>query len=139
MSPYPMDPTEAVGPMRLVLTALPDEPTARRISRGALDLRLAACVNRWPIASAYWWKGQIEDAIEVIALFKTTPKRVGALVEYLGQEHPYDVPEIVELDVGRVHPPYLTYLVSVLGTDGHPLSRPRSPKSSQRPRRSVGP
>lgn len=123
--------------MRLVLTALPSEAAARRLIRDVLDRRLAACVNRWPIASAYWWEGRIENTKEVIALFKTTPKHVGALIEFLGLEHPYKVPEIVELGVGRVHGPYLAYLSSVLGSESPPLTENRVGRNRGRPRRSV--
>lgn len=81
-----------------------------------LDRRLAACASSWPIASTYWWKGALEAAEEVVILFKTTPKRVGALIQTLEREHPYDVPEVLELDVPRATDGYLAYLVSELGS-----------------------
>ncbi|HYK92458.1 MAG TPA: divalent-cation tolerance protein CutA [Thermoplasmata archaeon] len=120
MSPYPMDPVDATGPMRVVLTAAPAR-LADRLSRGALRRRLAACVNAVPIRSEYWWRGGLERADEVLLLFKTVPKRVGALFRYLASEHPYDVPEIIELDVPRVHPPYLRYLAGAIDPRAPPL------------------
>ena len=120
MSPYPLDPMEATGSMRLVITALPDTPAARRLVASALARRLAACAQVGPVESRYWWKGKLEGAAERVAVFKTTPKRVGALFEHIARLHPYDVPEIVEVDVARVHGPYLAYLADTLDRNAPP-------------------
>jgi len=121
MSPYPMDPIDATGPLRLVLTALPDGPEADRIVAEALEARLAVCAQRWPVRSAYWWKGRIEEATERVVLFKTAPKRVGALFRFLADRHPYEVPEILEVDVARVGGPYLEYVARTIDADAPPL------------------
>ena len=57
---------------------------------------------------------------EVLVVFKTVPKRVGALFESPRRTHPYDVPEMIELDVPRVDPPYLRYLAETLDADSPP-------------------
>ena len=49
---------------------------AERIGRTALEERLAACINiLGPIHSIYRWKGAIETADEVAAIFKTTTSK----------------------------------------------------------------
>ena len=120
MSPYPPDPVDATGPMRLVLVAAP-APVAPRLARGAIARRLAACVQALDIRSTYWWQGRVEDAQEVLLVYKTVAKRVGALFRYLATAHPYEVPEILELDVPRVNPPYLRYLAGAIDPDAPPL------------------
>lgn len=115
MSPYPPDPVDATGPMRIVLTTFPSEADAARAVAAVLARRLAVCAQRLPIRSSYWWKGRIESGEEVLVLFKTAPKRVGALFRALAKLHPYEVPELVELDVPRVAPGYLAYLLETLG------------------------
>jgi periplasmic divalent cation tolerance protein len=100
--------------LRVVYCGFPDADTARRIGDAAVARRLAACVNRFSIDSTYHWKGILERTSEVIALFKTSPRKVGALFEYLAREHPYEVPDIFEIPVGRVHRPYLEYLADTL-------------------------
>ncbi|MGI0132767.1 MAG: divalent-cation tolerance protein CutA [Thermoplasmata archaeon] len=115
-----MDPADATGPMRLVLCAFPDDASARTAIGRALTSRLAACAQRHPIASMYWWRGRIETAAEVVVVFKTVPKRVGALFRQLAEGHPHDVPEIVEIDVPRVHAPYLAYLAATIDADAPP-------------------
>jgi len=148
VSPYPMDPVDAVGPMRIVLCAFPTDASAARASRGAVEARLAACAQRVPVESSYWWHGKLEDASEVLVLFKTAPKRVGGLFRFLAAHHPYQVPEIVEIDVPRAHAPYLRYLSDTLDPDAPPppLGGGRSPirrgsprgRAARRPGRTRG-
>jgi periplasmic divalent cation tolerance protein len=114
VSPYPLDPVEARGPMRLVLTTYPSRESALRAVDAALARRLAACANLVPLDSRYWWKGRVESATEVLVVFKTVPKRVGALFRHVKETHPYDVPEVAEIDVPRVERDYLRYLATTL-------------------------
>jgi periplasmic divalent cation tolerance protein len=116
-----MDPVDATGPMRLVLCSFPNEESARQTIDGAIAGRLAACAQRFPIDSTYWWKGNVESAREVLVIFKTAPKRVDRLFRHIADQHPYDVPEIIELDVPRVHVPYLRYLSESIDPDAAPL------------------
>jgi periplasmic divalent cation tolerance protein len=120
MTPYPLDPVRAVGPMRLVLTTYPTRGAALRAVDAVLGEELAACANIVPISSRYWWKGSVEAADEALVLFKTVPKRVGALFRFLETNHPYEVPEIVEVDVPRVGANYLRYLAATLDPDSPP-------------------
>ena len=121
MSPYPMDPVDATGPMRLVLCAFPDDRRADGVIDEVLRLRLAACVSSVAMGSRYWWKGSLETASERLLVFKTVPKRVGALFRLLEARHPYVVPEIIEIDVPRVNDPYLAYLARTIDLDAPPL------------------
>ncbi len=80
----------------IVLTTLPDAETAEALTQEALNARLAACVQRAvPVRSSYRWRDTVETADEYTVTFKTSPLRVQALLELIGQRHPYDVPEIV--------------------------------------------
>ena len=79
---------------------------ARRLQRVVLDARLAACANLWPIESAYWWEGEVEEAREVRVIFKTDRTRVAALVALVEAEHPYRVPYLAWGQGERVTPAY---------------------------------
>lgn len=68
---------------------------ARRIARTCVEERLAACANIWPIASIYRWRGKIEEAGEVAALFKTRADRAEALLARIAALHSYDVPAAI--------------------------------------------
>jgi periplasmic divalent cation tolerance protein len=110
--PHEVGGTEGI--LRVVYCAFPDAASARRVGEAAVAKKLAACVNRFSIDSTYHWKGTIERTREVVALFKTSPRKLGALFEFLSRQHPYDVPDIFELPVGRAHRPYLEYLAATL-------------------------
>lgn len=114
MSPFPVEPARSLGPMRLVVTTFPTREAALRAVEEVLGAKLAACANVLPVHSRYWWKKGVESADESLVLFKTVPKRVGALFRYLEVNHPYDVPEVAELDVPRVGGAYLRYLAVTL-------------------------
>jgi len=122
VSPYPLEPARALGPMRFVLTTYPSREAAFAAVESVLNARLAACANVIDIRSRYWWKDRLESADEALVLFKTVPKRVGALFRHLESSHPYDVPEIVEVDVPRVGPAYLQYLAATIDPDALPPS-----------------
>jgi periplasmic divalent cation tolerance protein len=131
MSPYPADPEWARGPMRLVLTTYPGRERALAAVGDALARRLAACGSVVPVESRYWWKGAVLSEGEALVIFKTVPKRVGALFRFLEEGHPYDVPEIVEVDVPRASAGYLAYLAAT-------LDRSSGPPNADRVRRRGG-
>jgi len=150
VTPYPLDPVDATGPMRLVMTTFPSEAAADRAVASVLGARLAACAQSTPVRSRYWWDGKLRSDAEVLVIFKTVPKRVGALFRRLGELHPYDVPEVIEIDVPRVHPPYLAYLAETLDADAPPpplgggrvrATRPgsRRARGARRPARTRAP
>ena len=76
---------------------------AERIGRTVVEERLAACVNiLGPIRSIYRWRGAIETADEVAAIFKTHHWQSDALFERIAALHSYDVPCIVTWPVDKV-------------------------------------
>lgn len=84
---------------------------AERVARALVERRLAACVNVVPgVVSIYRWKGAVEREEEHLLVIKTRAERLPALREALVALHPYEVPELVALDVADGHPPYLAWL-----------------------------
>jgi periplasmic divalent cation tolerance protein len=123
VSPYPADPEWARGPMRLVITTYPDRARAAAAVDGAVARHLAACGSIVAVESHYEWNGKLQVEPEALVVFKTVPKRVGALFRFLEEGHPYDVPEIAELDVPRTTPAYLAYLTGTLDRASMPSPR----------------
>jgi periplasmic divalent cation tolerance protein len=116
--------------MRIVLSSYPSRDAALRAVEGGLARRLFACASLVAVDSRYFWNGRIESAPETLVVFKTVPKRVGALFRYLKETHPYDVPEIAEIDVPRADHEYVAYLVRTLDRAGlavPPSVHPRHP------------
>ena len=96
----------------LIVSTFPDKKSITKIANKLVKDKLAACVNITKISSIYSWQGKIENTSEYLALFKTTAKNKKILKEKIKSSHPYDVPEIAELDVNSINKPYLDWLVS---------------------------
>jgi periplasmic divalent cation tolerance protein len=79
-----------------VYATFASDEEARRIGRIAVEEGLAACVNILGAChSIYRWQGEIEEADEVAALFKTADGRAEALIARIGELHSYAVPAAV--------------------------------------------
>jgi len=84
---------------------------AERIGRIVVEERLAACINiLGPIRSIYRWKGKIESADEVAAIFKTHHWSGDALIERIAELHSYDVPCIVSWPIEKILRPYADWV-----------------------------
>lgn len=84
----------------LVLTTLPDPNAAEQLAAALVERRLAACVNVLaPCRSVYRWQGKIQRESEVPLLIKTQRARYGALEAAIRELHPYELPEIVAVDI----------------------------------------
>ncbi|MGN6519241.1 MAG: divalent-cation tolerance protein CutA [Dokdonella sp.] len=89
----------------------PDADTAARIARALVDEQLAACVQVLPgMTSTYRWKGAVHVDAEVLLLAKTVRARLDAVSARIAALHPYEVPELLALDVVDGAPGYLTWL-----------------------------
>ncbi len=100
----------------IIMSTFPSEESVADVGGKVVASRLCACVNFTKIRSIYSWRGKIEDQQEFIALFKTTAKSAKKLKAEIARLHPYEVPEIVELEMSDVTKPYLSWLVE--STDG---------------------
>ena len=101
-----------VAGMLIVLCTFPDVETARRISTEIISENLAACVNLIPaVESIYRWEGKIEQASEVLAIFKVAAKGFKKLETNLLEKHPYDTPEIVGIAAHQVSDGYLKWVL----------------------------
>ena len=84
--------------LRIVLVTAPNIKVARKLARVALQQKFVACANLIPrLESHYWWQGKIESANEILILFKTTQRNLGALEKLILKEHPYQTPEFIAL------------------------------------------
>jgi periplasmic divalent cation tolerance protein len=95
----------------IVFCTCPDEAVADRISLALVEERLAACVNRVPgVVSTYRWQGSVHRDIEVQLLIKTTRDRFDALRDRILGLHPYELPEVVAVDIALGSAPYLAWV-----------------------------
>ena len=97
----------------VVLCTSPDEASAERIATALVEECLAACVNRIPgIASTYRWQGKVCRDSEQLLLIKTTRERFDALRGRILALHPYELPEVIAVDIASGSAPYLDWIES---------------------------
>jgi periplasmic divalent cation tolerance protein len=95
----------------LVLSTTPDRDTAVSLASELVERRLAACCNLVDgVTSIYRWEGKREESSEVLLLIKTSAERVDALTRAIVELHPYDVPEVIAVDLTAAHIPYLDWM-----------------------------
>ena len=93
----------------VVLCTFPDIEQARQIGAALVERQVAACVNLLPgVESIYRWEGKVEQAAEVLGIIKTT--RYAELEAAIRELHPYQVPEILALEVAGGLPAYLAWV-----------------------------
>ena len=74
--------------------------------------RLVACGSVLPgVTSIYVWQGEQHESGEVLALFKTRRELYPALEARLKSLHPYEVPEIVAVELAAGLPAYLHWVM----------------------------
>ena len=95
----------------IIVSTFPSKQSVTSIANKLVKKKLAACVNITNISSIYAWKGKIENQSEYLALFKTTKKNQSKLKKELQKLHPYDIPEIAEINVDSINQSYLKWLV----------------------------
>ncbi|HST27965.1 MAG TPA: divalent-cation tolerance protein CutA [Rudaea sp.] len=102
----------------VIFCTCPDEASAARIADALVGEHLAACVNRIPvIASTYRWKGQIQNDGEVLLLIKSVRARFEALRARIIALHPYELPEVIAVDISLGHAPYLDWIAAQTSPD----------------------
>jgi len=100
----------------LALSTFPDTETARRISNELVAGKFAACANILSnLESIYTWKGKIERADETLVFFKLREDRQAAFQEKLQSLHPYEVPEIIFVQLAGGLPDYLRWVADNCG------------------------
>lgn len=103
----------------VVIVTVPDEEHGERLARCLVEERLAACVNLVPgIRSLYKWKGELCQDQEVLLLIKTRRELLESLVKKVRGIHPYELPEILALDVAGGLADYLAWVSQETASGG---------------------
>ncbi len=95
----------------IILSTFPSKISITKIANQLVEKKLVACVNIIKISSVYNWRKKVENQSEYLALFKTTKENQLILKKELKKLHPYDIPEIAEINVNSINQPYLKWLV----------------------------
>lgn len=95
----------------VVFCTCPDSETAKRLSRGLVEERLAACVNIVShVRSVFRWQGEVQEEDEILLIAKACKSQYSLFETWLQANHPYDVPEILMVPVADGLDAYLTWV-----------------------------
>lgn len=95
----------------LVITNLPGRHEAVKLAELLVEARVAACVNVLaPCQSIYHWQGKTESTEETPVLIKTVVARYQEVEMLIRANHPYELPEIIQVPIGGGLPAYLDWV-----------------------------
>lgn len=78
-----------------------NEEEAVAVSSAILNAKLAACVKRQPITSAFWWNGKIDNSQEVLLIIETVAEMFDVIEAKIKEIHSYDTFVLLEYPVSR--------------------------------------
>ena len=99
----------------LIMTTVPTKEIALAISHDLIQTTaIVACVNIIPnIESIYLWKNEVVTDREFLLLIKAPRKNEKRIYEEILAKHPYDIPEIISLDIAKGHDDYINWILGV--------------------------
>lgn len=110
-------PVVSASKISIISVTSPSIQHARNLAKKILRAKLAACIQLIPsVESHYWWNHKIETSKEVLLLIKTDRKKLPFLEKFVVQNHPYEVPEILEVSAERGSKPYVQWLKKSLSS-----------------------
>lgn len=99
----------------ICLTTTNKKNIADKIANSLIVSKTAACVNVIEgVSSTYRWKGKIQRDKEYIMIIKTELRKFNKVRAIIKQNHNYELPEILALEIKRGEPGYLKWLEECL-------------------------
>ncbi|MCX6825803.1 MAG: divalent-cation tolerance protein CutA [candidate division Zixibacteria bacterium] len=84
---------------------------AEKLSRELIENKLAACVNIInSVQSIYRLKGTVIKDEEALLIVKTATKKVESLIKFVKENHSYEIPEVISLNIVEGNPDYLDWV-----------------------------
>lgn len=101
--------------MKITVFYIPvgSEEEAHSISKLALEQKLAACTNIFPIQSMYPWEGKHHHEHEYVLILKTFPALTGEVQALIEHHHSYKTPCIMHWET-EVNESYGKWMQEIL-------------------------
>ncbi len=81
----------------LITTTVEQKKDAEKLIEVLFSKKLIACAQiHGPLTSYYRWEGKMASETEYSLGLKTLSSRASEVIQLITQEHPYDLPEILE-------------------------------------------
>lgn len=95
----------------MVFTTVPKRSDAIRLSQVIVKKKISACATILPgVRSFYQWERKMVEGKEVMIIFKTTMRRYPTLEKTIKALHPYEVPEILAVEIKNGYSPYVAWV-----------------------------
>jgi periplasmic divalent cation tolerance protein len=96
-----------------IITTADDRSIIEKIGRDLVEKKLIACAQiLGPIQSIYRWKGAVENTNEWLLLMKSKASLYPAVEEEIQRQHPYELPEIIVINIDEGLADYLGWVAS---------------------------
>ncbi len=102
------------SPFSIAVTTVASEAKAREIAKAALEARLAACAQLFPIQSLYVWKDELREDAEIALHLKIRAEDFPAVQALIRRLHDYETPEILRIDIAEGDGAYLDWMAACL-------------------------
>lgn len=97
---------------------------AERLAQGAVEARLAVCVQiDGPVISHYHYEGRQERSEEFRLWLKCLPANASALSAWVHARHPYRTPQWIEVSAENVSEKYLSWAMANSSHGPFPTSK----------------
>lgn len=97
----------------IIMTTTNSNENLDQIIKALLDARLAACLQYYPIKSAYVWEDKIQQDDEILLLIKTKSSLFPNIEEIINKVHSYEEPEVLMLPIEKGSRGYLDWVNNV--------------------------
>lgn len=87
--------------MIVVFLTCADNSEADVISGALLSKKLIACSKQVSVSSRFLWKGNIDDAKEVLVMFETVEEKFDHIKKEIKRIHSYETPMLFSIAVSQ--------------------------------------
>ena len=99
----------------LVCTSVNDIKVARDIANTLLTKKYSPCINIVSNnESIYVWNNDIETTNEYILFIKSVKSKFKNIEKLILAMHPYEIPEILAIDINHINMKYLKWMLDYL-------------------------
>ena len=94
----------------MVQTTCSSKKEAKKIAKILVQEKLAACVQLSKITSLYSWENKLCLNKEVLLNIKTKKENFKKIQRKIKENHSYDLPEIIEIQITNASKEYLQFI-----------------------------
>ncbi|NHZ86619.1 MAG: divalent cation tolerance protein CutA [Planctomycetia bacterium] len=97
----------------IILSTVPSVEEGEKLAAQLVERKLSACVNIFPkMISVYYWDNNINKDDEFLLIIKTAEHLEHEVYEFITNNHSYEVPEIITVDIKNIDKKYSEWLNS---------------------------